>query len=283
MKCNHLNSSPRCCSYGVNQESEAAELRRKISEQYLCGDQSYEDNPSALTTSKRDENSKTGCADRCDPNGVHTLHSELGSPGKRKSTSLSEQGNYRQGQCKRPRVGDDAIHQKQQPSNKTIDLNDTLESFLKGPLPVGSSYGKEASLKINEARGIHGMARLPGVAGTRVQDDHHAGKKFSSINFDRNHEPGSKSFTRDHPLIDPTDSRDDVALKSRVLHVEEMAPNKRKDVDQVIKTAKPVQRKLVRNNKSSLCGSYALDYDSLPKLISVLSPPMAKVASTLKA
>ena len=295
MESNYPSRSPNN-STGRHQESGAAELRRRISERYLCGDKSFEESLSALVSPTRHENSQTESADLCDSTGIYGAHPELtladSCPVKRKSTSeLSEHNCYPQRKCKRQCVGDDVngIHDAQA-SNETIDLNDTLGNFL-------NSYGKDTSFKINASRGTRrsrAMTRSRGMTKTRVQG-RTAWKYISTITSgsqcDNNHvkKPGSESFTRAMPLIDLTDGIADAAVKSRVLQGGDQAPNdenkarvERKDIGEVIKTAKPVQRMLLKNSRSSLYGSYALDYDSLPKLVSVLSSPMAVVASTFQ-
>ncbi|KAJ7384213.1 hypothetical protein OS493_022841 [Desmophyllum pertusum] len=295
MESNYPSRSPNN-STGRHLESGAAELRRMISERYLCGDKSFEESLSALVSPTRHENSQTESADLCDSTGIYGAHPELSladsCPVKRKSTSeLSEHDCYPQRKRKRQCVGDDVngIHDAQA-SNETIDLNDTLGNFL-------NSYGKDTSFKINASRGTRrsrAMTRSRGMAKTRMQG-RTAWKYISTITSgsqcdnNRVKKPGSESFTRAMPLIDLTDGIADAAVKSRVLQGGDQAPNdenkarvERKDIGEVIKTAKPVQRMLLKNSRSSLYGSYALDYDSLPKLISVLSSPMAVVASTFQ-
>ena len=276
-KGDHSDDAPDRGNHGANQQFKAAELRRKISERYLCGDQSYEDNPSALTTSKRAEKFQTRSTEPYNSTGTYAMSSELNSSLKRKSSNFSEYDNLHQGTHKKQRVGKDATHQVQKTSNKTIDLNDTLESFLTDSLPFLGSFGEEVSLKKSEALEI---SSLSGMAEETVHGDQRIGEKSTPINFDGNHHHKTGDAKGE---LSSTISTDDVPVKSQVLRAEKVIPKKCKNVDAVIKTTKPVQRKLLKDNKSSLHGSYALDYDCLPKLVSVLSSPTAKVASSLKA
>lgn len=257
------------------------ELRRRISERYLCGDKSFEENPTALSSPTRHEDVKNGSADLCDPSNTLITSSELVAADaclvKRKSTSGSENVRYPQENCKRQCVRDDmeGINEVQAP-NETIDLNDTLSSFLNGP---------------NESRG---MRRSRGIAKRRVQG-RPAGKGISSITSDdrcetnsakkANYEPGVETHNITQPKIVRTYSLAEVAVKSREGNQtfnDGNKPSEKKNIGDVINAEKPVQRGLLKNTKSSLCGSYALDYESLPKLIGVLCSPMAKVVSNLK-
>lgn len=292
---------------GVHQTL-SPELRRRISERYLCGDKSFEENPTALSSPTRHEDVKNRSADLCDPSNTLVTSSELvaadGCLVKRKSTSGSENVRYPQENCKRQCVRDDmeGINEVQAP-NETIDLNDTLSSFLNGPLPRSIYHCKDASLKINESRGMRrsrgirrsrGMRRSRGIAKRRVQG-RPAGKDITSITSDdrcetnsakkANYEPGVETHNITQPKIVRTYSLAEVAVKSREGNQtlnDGNKPSEKKNIGDVINAEKPVQRGLLKNTKSSLCGSYALDYESLPKLISVLSSPMAKVVSNLK-
>ena len=138
------------------------------------------------------------------------------------------------------------------------------------------------------------MKRSRGVSKRRIQD-RPAGKSNSSISSDgrceinsakkANYENGVETHCITQPKIVRTFSLADVEVKSRDGKQDLNDGNKppeRNDIGDVINSEKPVHRGLLKKTKSSLCGSYALDYESLPKLISVLSAPMAKVVSNLK-
>lgn len=276
----HSDDTPDHDIHGVNEQSKAAELRKRLSEQYLCGDQSYEDNPSALNTSKRAEKFKTGSAEFGDATGTYAVSSALSSHSKRKSSSLSEHDSHHEGKRKKQRViiSDDVTEKMQKTSNNTIDLNDTLESFLKNSSSFLGSFTEEASRKRSETPK---MSRLSGMEEETVHGDLHMGEKSNPPNFDRNQDRKIRDATGD---LSSTNSADDVTMNSQVLRAKKVIPKEKcKNVSEVIKTTKPVQRKLVKNSKSSLHGSYALDYDCLPKLVNVLSLPEAKVSSSLKA
>lgn len=276
----------------------SAESRRRISLRYLCGDKSFEENPSALASPTRDENVKTASTGLCDSTGTIAVRSNTESaasqPVKRKSTSVSE---HEERNCKRQCFGDDehGINEAEAP-NETIDLNDTLKSFLTVPLPKGNSHGKSESFSNDESRGMRksrGVNRSRGMARTRVQG-RCAGKNINTISSDgqceinnvkkANFEQGSETITRAQPKSALTNGLTDVAVKTRcgdeALN-DGNKPSERKNNGNVTNKAKPVQRTLLKNTKSPLSGSYALDYESLPKLISVLSSSMAKVVSSL--
>ena len=284
--------------YGVHQAL-TPELRRRLSERYLCGDKSFEENPAALSSPNRHECVESRLADLC--NASNALVTSLESrttdacPVKRKSTSRSENARDPNENGKRQRVCDDAEEtNKAEAPNKTIDLNDTLSSFLNGPLPRSICRGRHASFKIIESRGkrrSRGMKRSREVAKRRVLG-RPAAKKGTTITSDvrcdintANYEHGDETHIISQPKIVSTFSLADVAVKSRdgehALN-DVNQPSKRKHFGDVINAEKPVQRGLLKNTKSSLCGSYALDYKSLPQLVSVLSAPMAQVLSNLK-
>ncbi|XP_022791190.1 uncharacterized protein LOC111330582 [Stylophora pistillata] len=274
----HSDDTPDHDIHGVNEQSKAAELRKRLSELYLCGDQSYEDNPSALNTSKRAEKFKTGSAEFGDATGTYAVSSALSSHSKRKSSSLSEHDSHHEGKRKKQRVSDDVSEKMQKTSNNSIDLNDTLESFLKNSSSFLGSFTEEASRKRSETPK---MSRLSGMEEETVHGDLHMGEKSNPPNFDGNQDRKIRDATGD---LSSTNSADDVTMNSQVLRAKKVIPKEKcKNVSEVIKTTKPVQRKLVKNSKSSLHGSYALDYDCLPKLVNVLSLPEAKVSSSLKA
>lgn len=65
------------------------------------------------------------------------------------STSGSESVSFPKENGQRPRVCDDAeLTYKAQAPNETIDLNDTLASFLNGPLSRNIFRGKTARLRL---------------------------------------------------------------------------------------------------------------------------------------
>lgn len=296
---NNGNSTKGC---GFHQAL-TPELRRRLSERYLCGDKSFEENPATRSTSTYHEDLKTGPADPCNPSNTSITSSELVTADdcplkKRKPTGESGNVRFPKENGKRPRVCDDVEEtNKAQEPNETIDLNDTLTSFLNGLLPRSICRGKNASFNINESRGkrgSRGMKRSRGVSKRRVQG-RPAGKNYTGITSDgrceinsakkANYEHGFETHCITQPKIVGTFSLADVEVKSRD---DEQAlndgnkPPERNHIGDVINAEKPVQRGMLKNTKSSLRGSYALDYESLPKLISVLSSPMAKVVSHWK-
>ena len=275
--------------HGVHQVL-SPESRRRISERYLCGDKSFEEIPSAPASTTRHENVKTGLCD-----STRTFGARSGSvdsrPVKRKSTSVSE---HEEGNCKRQCLGDDELRMNEaEAPNETIDLNDTLKSFLDGPHSRDNCPGNNESFNIDGSRGMQRSRRVNwsrGMAGACVQgrcaaEDINSDDRCEIIGVNEaDYESVSKTITINQPKTALTDGLADVAVKSRsgdkALNYGNK-PSERKVSGDVINTAKPVQRKLLKNTKSSLCGSYALDYESLPKLISVLSSSMAKVVSSL--
>ena len=296
---NSGNSTKGC---GVHQAL-TPEFRRRLSERYLCGDKSFEENPATRSVTTHHEDLKTGPADPCNPSNTSFTSSELVTADacpvkKRKPTSGSENVCYPKENGKRPLVRDDVEEtNKAQEPNETIDLNDTLTSFLNGLGPRSICRGKNASDKISESHGkrrSRRMKRSRGVSKRRIQD-RPAGKSNSSISSDgrceinsakkANCEHGVETHCITQPKIVRTFSLADVEVKSSDGKQDLNDGNKppeRNDIGDVINSEKPVHRGLLKKTKSSLCGSYALDYESLPKLISVLSAPMAKVVSNLK-
>lgn len=297
---NNGNSTKDCGAH----QGLTPELRRRLSERYLCGDKSFEENPAALSSPTSHECVKTRPADLCSPSNTLVTSSGPESvttdscPVKRKSTSGSENARDPKENGKRPRACDDVEEtNKAQAPNETIDLNDTLTSFLDGPLSRSICRGKSASFKINESRGkrrSRGMKRSRGVAKRRVQG-RPAEKNNTTITSEgrceissakkTNYQHGVETHSITQPKIVRTFSLADVAVKSgdgKQALQDGNKPSEKKHIGDVINAEKPVHRGLLKNTKSSLCGSYALDYESLPKLISVLSSPMAKVVSNLK-
>ena len=295
--CNNGKSTKVCGAH----QALTPELKRRLSERYLCGDKSFEENPATRSTSTHHDDLKTGPP--CNPRYTSVTSSELVPTDdcplkKRKPTSGSENVRYPKENGKKPRLYDyvEETNEAQEP-NETIDLNDTLTSFLNRLLPRSICPGKNTSLKMNESRGkrrSRGMKRSRGVSKRRVQG-RPAGKNNTSITSDGRYENNSaKNASYEHevetqyitqPKIVSTFSLADVEVKSRegkqALN-DVNKPPERNRIGNVINAEKPVQRGLVKNTKSSLRGSYALDYESLPKLISVLSGPTAKVVSNLK-
>lgn len=309
----HQTGSSRLKSFSSNgnstkgcsvQQALTPELRRRLSERYLCGDMSFEENPATLSTSTHHEDLKTGPADPCNPSNTSVTSSELVTADhcplkKRKPTSGSENVSYPKENGKRTRVCDDVEEtNKAQEPNGTIDLNDTLTNFLNGlSLPRSICRGKNVSFKINESRGkrrLRGMKKSRGASKGGVQG-RPGGKNNTSITSDgrceinsakkANYEYGVETHCITQPKIVRTFSLADVEVKSRDGELalnDGNKPPERNHIGDVINAEKPVQRGLLKNTKSSLRGSYALDYESLPKLVSVLSSPMAKVVSNLK-
>jgi len=291
---NNGDSTKTC---GVHQAL-SPELRRRLSERYLCGDKSFEENSATPT---RHEGVKTGPADLYESSNALVTSLESVTA-KRKSTSGSEsvrspKENGENGVC------DDVEGTiKAQAPNETVDLNDTLASFLNGPFSRSIFHGKNPRFKIDESLGVRisrGIKRSRGVAKRRFQG-RPAGKKSTTIASDvgceilisakkANYECGVESHNTTHsktqPKIVSTFSLTDIKENSGDVDRDQnyrKKPCESKQIGDVINAEKPVQRELLKNTKSSLYGSYALDYESMPKLISVLSAPMAKVVSDLK-
>ena len=289
---NNGDSTKTC---GVHQAL-SPELRKRLSERYLCGDKSFEENSATPT---RHEGVKTGPADLYESSNALVTSLESVTA-KRKSTSGSESVRSPKENSERPRVCDDEEGTiKAQVPNEIIDLNDTLASFLNGPFSRSIFHGKTPKFKIDESRGIRtsrGIKRSRGVAKRRVQG-RPAGKKSTTITSDvgceilisakkDNYERGVETRNKTQPKIVGTFSLADIN-KAKSGDVDRDQNNRKKacesnQIGDVINAEKPVQRGLLKNTKSSLYGSYALDYESMPKLISVLSAPMAKVVSDLK-
>ncbi|XP_078379173.1 uncharacterized protein LOC144662273 isoform X1 [Oculina patagonica] len=284
-KANHLNR-PYCCDtremYGVHQESTPTKLREEMYGEYLCGDKSFDGKlPLVPSSSHEGVNPKTGPAISCDSSSAYGVHSELGSADrcqiKRKTASPSEHDHYSQGKCKKHCIGHDVngFHVFQAPS-EIKDANETWKPYQSHP-PISSCCSKDARDTIDESRDTR---------KSRFQDC--VEKEINTITSETRCKPGSNTLTETEPIIiDLTHDNSSFALKSRVPQVRDQVPNgrnkplERKDIHEVIKTVKPVQRKLMTNKTASDSDGCAFDHDSLPRLIGVLPSAMATMMSSL--
>ena len=265
-------------SYFVQQEVEPTKLKGRY---FVYGDESF---GKRLPPSGHQEvYPRTGDPVLSDSMSVYGLHSELGSinslPAKRKSIGTSENEKFPQGKEKRPcgMKEVDGIQQDQEaikivPKTETWNAHQSKRPRIRG-------------CRCNESRDIRKSREItmPPVHDcveqsitTTISGGSTSGCK-----------PGSETLKESQPTtINSTDNNNDAAFKSRVLQDGDQIPNgldqslERKNIDEVIKTTKPVQRKLMTNDRAGGC---AFDHDSFPKLIGVLSPlAIATVMSSLE-
>lgn len=289
---NHLDISTDCCdsteSYFVQQEAEP-----KQKEMYLvCADGSFGKKPYAFSSSgHRKVYPRTGSAALADST-AYGIQSVLGStncfPAKRKSISTSKQDKFPQGKKKRLCTRDEVNgSQQDQVSSKIVDSNETWNSQQSKRLLISGSHCKDARCKINDSRGMRKSNEITMEPVTDVLEENVNTVISGDSTYGRECKPGSKTFKETQPTtIDLTENISDVALKSRVWQVDDQIPNgrnkplERKSIHEVIKTTKPVQRKLMTNDRTGGC---AFDHDSLPRLIGVLSPlAIATVMSSVE-
>ena len=280
---NHLDISTDCCDstegYFVQQEAEP-----KQKEMYLvCGDESFGKKASPFSSSgHREVYPRTGSAVLADST-AYGIQSVLGStnsfPAKRKSISTSKHDKFPQGKKKRLGTRDEVNGSQQDQvcmSSKIVDSNETWNSQQSKRSLISGCHCKDARCKINDSRGMSKSCEI--TTAPVISGDSTYGSECK---------PGSKSFKETQPTtIDLTENISAVALKSHVWQVDDQIPNgrnkplERKSIDEVIKTTKPVQRKLMTNDRTGGC---AFDHDSLPRLIGVLSPiAIATVMSSVE-
>lgn len=88
-------------------------------------------------------------------------------------------------------------------------------------------------------------------------------------------------------IIDLTDETENKRTNSEVCRSGDQDPNdarlfeRRKDIHEIINTAKPIQRDLLESDKAPLKSGVAFDHDSMPRLIGVLPSATANVLSSL--
>lgn len=288
---NHLDLSTNCCetteSYFVQQEVEPTKLKGRY---FVYGDESFGKKPPPFTSSGYQEvHPRTGSAVLSDSMSAYGVHSEFRStnsfPAKRKSIGTSKYEKFPQEKRKRPCVSDEVngIQQDQAPI-KIEHKNETWNAHQNKRPRISGYRCKDARCKINESSNVRKSREItmPPVQDCVEQsiDITISGDSTSGC------KPGSKTFKETQPTTtDLTGNNSDAAFKSRVLQAGDQIPNgrnkspERKNIDEVIKTTKPVQRKLMTNDKTGGC---AFDHDSFPKLVGVLSPfAVATVMSSL--
>ena len=290
---NRLNRPTYCChtrqGYDVYQESTPAKLREKMYGQFLFGDKSYGENLPRVSSSGHEGcNPKAGSAAPYDSTSAYGVHSELRSADcgtiKRKAVSPSEHERYSQGKCKKHCIGDDVNgSQFFQAPNANKNSNETWKHYQSEAPPISSCCIKNARRTINESRDIRKSCEM---TTSPVQDC--SEKKITPTTSGSGCKPGSQTLTETEPvLVDLTHDNSDVALKSHVSQVDDQIlngrnkPLERKDIDEVIKSAKPVQRKLMTNERTTGSDGCAFDHDYLPRLIGVLPSAMATMMSSL--
>lgn len=223
-------------------EESASKTLRRISEQYLCGDRSFDEIPPVqISTTNGDETSnKTNFSVLCDSTNTGCQHpgreSTASFPVKRKSSADPEPGNCSENKQQRQAVYG-GIDQDQSQYN-TIELNEIWKKYLDCSLPI-NAY-KSGSRKTSIEGQTKGFNQKDGTVDTEVMSRAMQVENYNKI-------LGGKSLER---------------------------------TDDLFKTAKPIPRKLLKDGgMSSVSGGYALDYDCLPKLVDVLPSNLATVIS----
>lgn len=283
----HLNRSNYCCDTregrGAHQESTPANLREKMYGKHLCGDITFGENPSLVLTSGHEGvNPNNGSGVPFDSISAHSMHSGLGSREccsvKRKSTSPLENDRYAQRKCKKRFIGHDVngIHDLKAP-REIKDAYKNLKLYQSQPSPISSCCIKDTRYQISES---HDIRKSRELTTPPLQDC--TEKKTSAITS------GTGCLTETETIIiDLSHESSDTALKKCDPQVDDQTPNgrnkplERKDIGEVLKTTKPVQRKLMTSDKTSVSNGCAFDHDSLPKLIGVLPSAMATMMSNL--
>ena len=308
---NNLVIMEGCGRFHQSQEQVSEIPRMTLHEQChsLC---LPEKSPFVISTCDREvESHRTGSVVPCDSTSAFGTQGkqELGcadpSSVKRKSTTVTEHYPYPQRQRKRHCVGDDTNEiMKHQVPNKITHVNDARKTHPCEPLPMGSWRRKDTNLKINESCEISRSLEI-----TESHDQASAitsGNKTSgAITSDTitsatiitsaantsatECKPGSKTRKSENLsiMIDLTNETNKKVIKSDVGQISHQDPNgrkpsERKDINEVIKTVKPIQRELLESGKTSLKSGVAFDHHSMPRLIGVLPSATATVISSLK-
>lgn len=278
---NHHDISTDGCDtnerYFVQQEVDPTKLKGRY---LVYGDESFGKRPPP--SGHQEVYPKTRDPVLSDSMSVYGLHSELGSinffPAKRKSIGSSKNETFPKGKQKRP-CGSNEVNgiQQDQEAIKSVHKTETWNAHQ-------SKRPRISGGRCNESRDI---CKSREITMPPVQDSveqrittNISGGSTSGC------KPGSETLKETQPTtINLTGNNSDAAFKSRVLQAGDQILNgldkslERKSIDEVIKTTKPVQRKLMTNDRAGGC---AFDHDSFPKLIGVLSPSaIATVMSSL--
>ena len=289
---NHLDISTDCCDSTegsiVQQETEP-----KQKEIYLvCGDESFGKKPAPFSSSgHREVYPRTGSAVLADST-AYGIQSVLGSTNsfraKRKSISTSKHDKFPHGKKKRLCTRDEVNgSQQDQVSSKIVDSNETWNSQQSKRSLISGCHCEDARCKINDSRDMRKSSEITTAPVIDVLEENVNTVISGDCTYISECKPGSKTFKETQPTtIDLTENISAVALKSRVWQVDDQIPNGRNkpperiSINEVIKTTKPVQRKLMTNDRTGGC---AFDHDSLPRLIGVLSPlAIATVMSSVE-
>ena len=281
---NHHDTSTNGCDttegYFAQQEVEPRKLKGR---HFVHGDGSFDKKPLPFTSSGHQEVfPRAGTAILSDSMSIYGLHSELRSinsfSAKEKSIRASKNEKFPQGKEKRPCGSDEGngIQLNQEPI-KIVPKTETRDAHQ-------SKRPRIRSCRCNESRDILNSREItmPPVQDCVEQSITTTNSGGSTSGC----KPGSETFKETQPTtINLTENKSDAAFKSRVLQAGDQIPDglnkslERKSIDKIVKTTRPVQRKLMTNERTGGC---AFDHDSFPKLISVLSPSaIATVMSSL--
>ena len=285
---NHLDLSTNYCDttegHFVQQEVEPTKLKGR---HFVHGGESFAKKPPPFTSSGYQE---VESAVLDDSMSVYGVHSEFGPtysyPAERKSIGTSKHNKFPEEKQKRPYVSDGVndIQQDQAPII-FVHQNETCNAHQSKRPRINVGRCKGARSKINASSDMRKSREItmPPVKdceeqsiSTTISGDSTSGCK-----------PGRKTFKEGQPTtIDLTENNSGAAFKSRALQAGDQIPNgrnkspERTNIDEVIKTTKPFQRKLMTNDRTGGC---AFDHDSFPRLIGVLSPSaIATVMSNLE-
>lgn len=152
---------------------------------------------------------------------------------------------------------------------------------------VNQSYGVRKSLEIGKS-----LDRTSAITSGNVALDITTSGALTfdtAITSARNSKPGSNDTksTNQPMIIDLTNETDNKGTNTVTSRAGDQdsddakSTERRKDIDEIISTVKPIQRDLLESDKASLKSGVAFDHDLMPRLIGVLPSAAANVISSL--
>lgn len=152
---------------------------------------------------------------------------------------------------------------------------------------VNQSYGVRKSLEIGKS-----LDRTSAITSGNVALDITTSGALTfdtAITSTRNSKPGSNDTksTNQPMIIDLTNETDNKGTNTVTSRAGDQdsddakSTERRKDIDEIINTIKPIQRDLLESDKASLKSGVAFDHDLMPRLIGVLPSAAANVISSL--
>ena len=241
-KTNRSLKNNSTAGYGAYPKSTSESLRR-ISELYLCGDKSFDEMPPAHLSSTicEEKSKKSRSPVLCDSTNAGDQHSKIES-----TASLP----VKRKSTTEPELNNSpqSKHQRQTTDHGIHKAQTQIDTI---------------DLNDNWKRYLGGALPMSG---------------FKS---------GSKTIGEAQPMgKGKADGITYTTATTRVLQVGERTPNHASKslerVDELFKAAKPIPRKLRKDGgTSSASDGYALDYDSLPKVVDVLPSKLATAISSI--